>query len=466
MPVRVLLLNPNKCEEPYPVYPVALGYLRSALLDSGHEVAVWDATMSEETLADLLGRFDPEVVAVSVRNIDNVQLHNQQWFVADLVQVCEELRSLTKSPIVLGGSGFSLFPESVLKLTKADYGMVGDAEEVFVEWVDAYAAGRIRTDLPGLVWRSGENAVTVNPGSSCVHFVDRIPSHDETLLAAYVKAGSPIGVQTQRGCALKCCYCTYPLIEGRNMRRRSADSIANEVEQLAQRGVSYVFFVDSVFNLSSRHVIDICEALLAKPFKMSWGAFLRPHGIDAAMAELFRKSGMKHAEFGSDSFNDTVLKAYHKSFTFEDVERSHQILAAAGVHCSHFIIAGGPGETMETLRDTLEKSERLSGALYFAIVGMRVYPNTDLWRSHVEAGGSPDPDDYLAPVFYVAPGLEQEAVFAALRAHVRKVQNWVVGDPPEAFKIAVAKLRARGLKGPLWEYVDVLQRMMPAGSGQ
>ena len=397
------------------------------------------------------------MIAVSVRNIDNVQSHNEQWFVADLVAICEELKRLTDVPIVLGGSGYSLFPEALLKLTKADYGMVGDAEEVFVQWVDSYEAGKNRTDFAGLVWRDGDT-VKVNPGPFCLHFKERIPSHDEGLVRAYLKAGSPIGIQTQRGCALRCCYCTYPLIEGRSMRRRSAESIVAEIEELVKQGVPYVFFVDSVFNLSASHVTGICELMIERSIKVDWGAFLRPHRIKPALAELFARSGMKHAEFGSDSFNDSVLKAYDKSFSFADIEHTHNVLEASGVHCSHFVIAGGPGETMETLEDTLEKSKTLKCALFFAIVGMRVYPHTALWQSHIESGGSADPEDYLAPVFYLAPGLEQKVVYDRLLVEGEVGRNWVIGDPPKAFKEAAARLRARGLKGPLWEYVDVLQR--------
>lgn len=459
MGAHILLLNPNRCEEPYPVYPVGLAYVARTLTEAGHAVSFWDALMSGETLAATIAATRPEVVAISVRNIDNVQSQHAQWFVADLIALCADLRALTDAPIVLGGSGFGLFPEALLEVTGADFGLIGEAEESVVELVAAIGRGETPSGLPGLVWREGE-AVRVNPGPTCAHFETRVPLHSEPLLQAYLRAGSPIGIQSQRGCVLRCCYCTYPVIEGRCMRHRQPEAIVAEVEELVAAGVPYIFFVDSVFNVVPDHARGVCEAFARRGLQLPWGAFLRPSRIDEEQAALFSRAGMKHAEFGSDSLNDEVLWAYRKSFNFEEIERSHAVVSATGIHCSHFIIAGGPGETAATLEDTLEKSRRLAQAVFFAMVGMRVYPGTTLWDEHVRSGGQKDPRAYLEPVFHLAPGLTSEGILARLNAHAASHPSWIVGDPPKAFKVATEKLRARGQVGPLWEYIELLQRFM------
>lgn len=460
MGARVLLLNPNRSEEPYPVYPVGLAYLARTLIDAGHEIAFWDAIMSLESAEAMVARWHPDVIALSVRNIDNVQSHNAQWFVADLIETCKRVRAVAEVPLLMGGSGFSLFPAALLELTGATYGMIGEAEEEAVRLIEAIGRDETPVHLPGLVWREGDR-IQVNPPPKCFAFEHRVPFHDHALLRAYSDRGGPIGLQTQRGCPLKCCYCTYPLIEGRNMRYRSPDSIVTELEELKGCGVPYAFFVDSVFNLSPKQTSAVCEELIRRDTGVSWGAFLRPHRITPELAGLLSRSGMKHAEFGSDSLNDTVLEAYQKSFTFADIEQAHNNLNATDVHCSHFIIAGGPGETAETLADTLAKSDQLKNAVYFAIAGMRVYPGTSLFDVHVASGGEPDPAKYLAPVFHLAPGLTLEWVMGRLHEHMARRKNWIVGDPPKAFKVATAKLRNRGASGPLWEYIDLLQRMIP-----
>ena len=230
--------------------------------------------------------------------------------------------------------------------------------------------------------------------------------------------------------------------------------------RLAAQGVRYTFIVDSVFNTRTDHVVDVCEALLRAELDMQWECFLRPCGITRELLTLMHRAGLRHVEFGSDSFSDPVLRRYGKSFLYADVEQASLQAHEVGLQYSHYIIFGGPGETPDTVEDTLTRAQTLPGAFYFATIGMRIYPDTPLWREIAPEARGEIPADYLVePRFYLEPPLTVQALYVRLQEMQRAGHNWAVGDPPPIFKETMGKLRRRGVRGPMWEYIELLQRL-------
>jgi hypothetical protein len=127
-PARVLLVSVNTEDQPQPVYPLALDYLRDALRRGGHEARLfdcWKAAAVGASLGETLREFKPDLVGVSVRNIDNNQSVGTRVYLPDLLAALAEIRGATTAPIVLGGSGFSLFPREILERSGAEAGVVG-----------------------------------------------------------------------------------------------------------------------------------------------------------------------------------------------------------------------------------------------------------------------------------------------------------------------------------------------------
>ena len=112
------------------------------------------------------------------------------------------------------------------------------------------------------------------------------------VTAAYLQANGTLNLQTQRGCGFRCCYCTYPLIEGKRHLRRPPETVAAELEQVQRLGAKHVFVVDSNFNSAPRHVTEVCEAILRRNVKMSWGCFLRPQGLTPELMSLMARAGL------------------------------------------------------------------------------------------------------------------------------------------------------------------------------
>ena len=273
-----------------------------------------------------------------------------------------------------------------------------------------------------------------------------------------------LNLQTQRGCALRCCYCTYPLLEGRHYRRRPAEAVVEDLARMEQQGARYVFIVDSVFNTSPTHVSGICEGILKRGLKLQWCCFLRPKNLSRELIQLMSRAGLKHVEFGSDSFSDEVLNHYGKALTFDDILQSSQHAAAANVDCAHFLILGGPGETEKTLEETFTNSKRLPEPTLMARVGMRVYPGTPLHDQLQASAGGPPLPPLLTPFYYIQPPLTQEQVLTWLRRRAAELPNWIYDDPPPEYYKLAERLRARGIIGPLWSYFAMMQRLGGLGA--
>lgn len=457
-PFRVLLVNLNDYDQPYPVYPLGLAYLSGALRTAGHGVRLWDARISAGPLEDAVAEFKPDLVGLSLRNIDNVQAHNPRSFIANLVTVCRRLRAASAAPVVLGGSGFSVFPRELFELTGVDFGIAGEGEQPLLQLVQALRTGAAPAGIAGL-WTRSVQAVCAPPPRAQVPPFAGEPHHDAGLLQAYLAQGSLPGVQTQRGCPLHCCYCTYPLIEGDRSRFRPPEDTVREFRRLAELGVDYVFIVDSVFNTRADHVAATCEALIRDGVGMQWECFLRPRGLTRELLQLMQRAGLRHVEFGSDSLSDPVLDAYGKSFRFEEIRAASEVAHELGVRYSHFLIFGGPGETEATMEETIARAHTLPGAYYFATVGMRIYPHTPLSRS--VAASDTDAECLLEPRFHLQPPFTVASVMARLEQVRRSAPNWAIGDPPRLFTETMAKLRRRGVRGPMWEYAELLQRLQP-----
>lgn len=457
----MLLVSVNRCTNPDPVFPLGLAHLNAALRRAGHEVAWADALADRDGLEETLNSWRPDFIGISLRNIDDVLIRKRETFFDDLVALSTTLRRRSRCPLILGGSGFSIFPQQLLELTGADYGICGEGEAGLVALLATLQNGGDLAQVPGLVFRQ-DGAVRVNP-SSAGAFDTELSEADRPapITAHYLRTSGSLNVQTQRGCSFRCGYCTYPLIEGRRRRRRPPDLVAAEFEQLQRLGARYVFIVDSVFNSSARHVTEVCEALLRRNIKLAWGCFLRPQHLTPDLMQLMARAGLAHIEFGSDSFCDEVLAAYHKDFTFDDILQASDAARRAHVDYCHFLISGGPGETPETLQTGFRNSQRLNAGAIMAVAGMRIYPGTALFERAIAEGQIRRDTQLLTPTYYLAPGLTAEAVFGQIQDFARLSPNWIVGDPTPAYTNLVERLRRRGVLGPLWSYFAMLQRIQP-----
>jgi radical SAM superfamily enzyme YgiQ (UPF0313 family) len=462
MPRKVLLISTNRCANPDPVFPLGLSFINAALRRAGYITQWLDCLSSGPAELDqALASFQPDFVGLSLRNIDDVLIRKQETYYGDLATLSRTVREHSRARVLLGGSGFSLFPERLLELAEADFGICGEAEDSVVRLVAAADCPADLGTVPGLVYRDAGRVRINPPARGPLATLPEPPYRSAPLVEYYLRTSGMLNVQTQRGCACACCYCTYPVIEGPRQRRRTPEAIADEMAELQQLGAKYAFIVDSVFNSSAAHVGETCEAIAQRDLKLRWSCFLRPQGLTPDLVRLMVRAGLSHAEFGSDSFCDAVLSSYGKGLDFADIRQSSDLMREAGVDYCHFLICGGPGETRDTLEETFVNSRLLKGSVIMAVVGMRIYPGTRLFARAEREGRVNSETDLLTPCYYVADGLTTETVFERLTDFARQAPNWIVGDPSPAYARLVERLRQRGTVGPLWSYLSLIQRLWP-----
>ncbi len=449
---RILLISNNGSIVPYPVFPLGLGHIAAALARASYTVKIFDILDAHADLETVVRAFKPRLIGISQRNIDDLRISGCRVFADDVVAMVKKLRSLSNATVVLGGSGFSLFPKELLEISGADFGIQGEGEIALVELLAALSRKSGFSAIAGLVYRSGRSIVVNKKKAIAPREI--VPATWPAGLGRwYIARSSMLNVQTQRGCPFKCCYCTYPVIEGRKTRYRDPKAIAAELLQAKKRGCRYFFVVDSVLNTSVSHVERLCEEIISSALNVSWGCFLRPHGLSEPLMRLMARAGCRHIEFGSDSFCDGVLQAYGKHFTFDDILFSNDLAGKTGIHCAHFLIIGGPGENETTIATSFDNSKRLKKTVIFPFVGMRVYPGTRLHEIACGEGTLGSETGLLRPRFYIAPHLSRKKVTALLGRFRRERPNWIIGDIPDSLVKVMNGLREHGVTGPLWEFL-------------
>ena len=403
-------------------------------------------------LHEVVESFQPDFIGISLRNIDDIQINNTSFYAPFLSEVTREIRKKSTVPIILGGSGFSLFPEKLLELTKADFGICGEGETSLPALLECLISNGDYETIPGLVFRR-DGKISVNQKESCA--VNSLaPLHrPKDLTDYYLKNSSMLNIQTQRGCAYRCCYCTYPVIEGSSVRYRSPESVCNEMAEAAACGARYCCIVDSVFNTSPKHVTAICQEIIRRNIKINWVCYMRPKGVTRQLIDTMVQAGLTHIEFGTDSLCDQILESYGKDFTFKDVLEASECARKAGVHYAHFLIIGGPGETEETIREGFINSGYIRRSVFFSYIGMRLYPHTPLYECVIKEGTVSKETDLLSPYFYVTPHVSKERIFEMLTEFNNQRKNWIIGEStPDLVKI-IHDLRTIGVAGPLWEFL-------------
>ena len=153
MPSRVLLISANRCTTPDPVFPLGLACVNAALRQAGHETVWLDRLVNLNRLTETLEHFRPDFVGISLRNIDDVLIRKREKFFDELVSLKTTIRRHTAVPIILGGSGFSIFPEQLLELSGADYGIAGEGETGLLKLIEALNDGCEFSGIPG--WHPG-----------------------------------------------------------------------------------------------------------------------------------------------------------------------------------------------------------------------------------------------------------------------------------------------------------------------
>jgi len=405
--MRVLLISANTERINMVTIPLGLGVVAAAARRAGHEVAFLDLLAEPDPAAAVRRAVDahrPDAIGISVRNIDDQARESPRFLLAQVRPVVDACRERSGAPIVLGGAGYSIFPDAALAFLGADFGVCGDGETAFPALLERLAGGGDPGGIPGVHVRG-------RAGGDDPPFDEdlcALPMWDEAL-GAVADPASPdlwIPVQSRRGCPNDCSYCSTAHIQGRRLRARDPREVAEHVAALGRAGYRRVYFVDNSFNIPEKHAFELCAQLERLRTGVAWRCILYPHLVPEALVEAMARAGCVEVSLGFESGSLRVLREMNKRFTPTDVRGISDMLAARGIRRMGFLLLGGPGETRETVEESVTYAESLRLDALRVTVGIRIYPGTPLARRAVADGVIGADDDLLVPRFYLAPGLE------------------------------------------------------------
>ena len=446
---KVLLISANTLRMPYPVYPLGLDYVAGSL-DSRYQTKIVDlnTVLHLDDLGAMIREFSPDFIGVSIRNVDNTDTINSRAFLADYHNIVREIRKNSPARLILGGSGYTVFPVEFLHALGADYGIAGEGERLSL-LLDALEKNVSVESMPGVVTKDTAT-VTYDPWDSTIQ---RSFNPASSHTGFYLSYGGMLNLQTKRGCPFRCSYCTYPHIEGSRMRFFPAREIAQKARELQDAGAKYIFITDSAFNASYDHSRLVAEAFIEAHISIPWGGFFSPTIPPADYYKLLADAGLSHVEFGTESLSDTMLTNLQKPFAAADVFSAHKQALSTDLHIAHYFLLGGPGENAQTLQDTLNGVDRLEKSVFFFFCGIRIYPHTDLYDVALKEGQISFSQSLLQPVFYSSRHISSKEIMQAVENHANSRFNWIVGSGENKVTRVLPKLYDRGFTGPLWEHL-------------
>lgn len=363
--------------------PLGIGYLASFLKQHGIEVIVLDALkekISAQALVERIMKEQPQAVGISC-------------LTAYYPECVELSRSLKARDVrcIIGGVHPTFLPFQTLIDTEADFVICGEGENALLQLIKA---GFSHAGIPG-VYAKGDLAAEPEVVERGIPVADLntlpFPDWEQMPPASYPKAphgaivkNFPIGViTTTRGCPYPCTFCASPGFYNRRIRFRAPENVVDEIEYLITRfGVKEIHFEDDNLTLHRDHITRICSVMIERGLDISWGCpnGIRADKVDEELIRLMRRSGCYYFAFGVESANPQILKNIKKMEGIETVRTAIELAAKAGISCQGFFIFGLPGETEETIEETIDFAvrSRLARAQFLIL---DVLPGSELWTA-------------------------------------------------------------------------------------
>jgi len=412
--LKVLLISENQCRDNLIPYPIGVASIAAAVKAAGHQVAGLDLMFSDDPAGDTaraVRDFDPGCIGLSVRNIDNQDKYAGEFYLPPVREVVSAIQSETHAPIVLGGAGFTIFPLECLEYLGLELGIVGEGEDSFVRLLRLIETGGDFNGLPGMaILRGGEGKVNA-PGPA--PNLGRLLPPDRDVFDVGLYNWSPgsgpaftANLQSRRGCHMRCVYCSNPLLEGRKVRLRDPSAVADEMQLLDDRGIRMAIFTDSLFNYPTDYAERLCREIADRHLSLRWTASVNPAFNHPGLFDLMRQAGCSTLSVGNESGSVDMLAALRKGFSKDDIVETIRAARGSGLGFYCFLLLGGPGETRESVDESVALLEELEPESVRVTVGIRIYPGCELQDIAVREGFISADQNLLYPAFYLAPGVE------------------------------------------------------------
>lgn len=341
-------------------YPIGLEYISAILKKNNYDVKILDCSKESyspvRSAKEILDK-KPDIIGLTVYSFS---YKNAKSMISRIKKTLPEIK------IILGGPHISAVPKFSLQDTGADFAVVGEGENVFLEIIKRIEnKNYYYKDINGLAFW-GKKEVIVNPGINLVENLDNLPfperasahsiCYNETLGEIFSKRTPIAPILTSRGCPHRCSFCASYLIHGRNFRMRSAQNVVDEIEFLVKNfGIREICIIDDTFSEVKIHAFGICNEIIKRNLNISWrtAVGLRLDSLDYELLDAFKKSGCYQLSFGIESFSDTILKETGKPILRSHIIEKIRLIKEFEIETVGYFILGLPGETKLSIQKTI-----------------------------------------------------------------------------------------------------------------
>jgi len=359
---------------------LGIGYLAAVLEKKGVGVSLIDRTIPQKEISSLAN----EIAAKRPRIAGFYCISETYKTVLEIIKIIKD-----KDPsiiTVIGGPHVYGMPEESMADGAIDYAFRGEAEDEILNFLNALASGSGFENVQGLVYRR-DGRVMMNP-LALVKDLDSIPFPARHLypplgmyrpsILAYKRLPAT-GILTSRGCAHRCIFCHSGKGDFK-LRFHSARYVLDEITLLKKNfGIRELIIFDDTFLIDKERARRICEGMIERHLDMTWSCNARVNNLDKDLLVLLKKAGCWLVQLGIESGNQKVLDGIKKGITLEAAQKACRLVYEAGLQVKAYFILGHPGETVETLNDTIGFMKRIP-AHYASINFMTPLPGTQLWE--------------------------------------------------------------------------------------
>ncbi|MCK5434488.1 MAG: cobalamin-dependent protein, partial [Dehalococcoidales bacterium] len=379
---KVALINPSQSAV-YSQPPVGLALIAAVLEREGYQVAVLDANAL---------KLQPEAVVPLVSDADVIGLTAITPTINTAIAIARQLKKAYPAlPIVLGGAHATLLSEETLATApEIDIIVRGEGEQTIIDLLSALENKEPLDNIPGISYRKYGEVVS-NPTRYKNINLDSLPFLAYHLLPwRRYKPHPPHGralpfaaIITSRGCPYRCSYCSKPIF-GNKFRGQSPERVVEEVAYHKRKfGIKEFAFYDDVFTLDKRRAQAIADEIIKRGLKIHWTCETRVNLVDKDLLRHIKQAGCYAIAYGIESASQEILDTLNKDITLDQAEEAVRLSQEVGLQTIGYFMIGSPGESPETIRQTIDLAKKLK--LDFAQFAVTIpFPGTMLYDLYLD----------------------------------------------------------------------------------
>lgn len=363
--------------------PLGLMYVSSILKNNGHEVCLIDCkaeNLSKEKTVDILREFKPDLVGLMLTIFMGGETLKWAKYIKEKLNV----------PIIVGNYAMIHYAEAVIHNNFIDYGIVGSAREALPKLLDALENNKKIENIEGLAFRNDKGEIVVNYPSEITEDLDKLPYPDREIVdnSLYYSMASkknPFTILiTSYGCPFLCDFCDMGKF---GYRERSVKSVVDEIEECVNKfGIKEIDIFDRDFLINKERSKKICLEILNRGIDVSWSCRARVDQVDENLLKTMKRAGCRLIMYGVESGNQKMLDRENKGITIQQIKEAINLTKQVGMEVLGFLIIGHPGETEETIEQTIKFSKELP-LDYIQFFKMTGKPGAKLYKEVVKHMG-------------------------------------------------------------------------------